>query len=93
MSDDRIFSRILTISNTKGLHARAAAKFVRLASEFDAKITVTRDGTHVDGRSIMGLLMLAASTGTRLELHAAGGAAERALAALAALVEAGFHDD
>ena len=93
MGDDRVYSRTLTISNSKGLHARAAAKFVQLASEFDAQITVVRDGTIVDGRSIMGLLMLAASPGTVIELQAAGREAEKALAALGGLVEAKFFED
>ncbi len=93
MGDDRVYSRTLTISNSKGLHARAAAKFVQLASDFDAQITVVRDGTIVDGRSIMGLLMLAASPGTVIELQAAGREAEKALAAIGGLVEAKFLED
>ncbi len=93
VGNDRVHTCQLTISNNKGLHARAAAQFVKLASEFDAKITVIRDGMSVDGRSIMGLLMLAAGKGTHLEICAEGNDSEQAIAALTALVEAKFHED
>ncbi len=93
LGDDRGHTCLLTIANSKGLHARAAAKFVKLASEFHAEITVTRDGTSVDGRSIMGLLMLAAGSGTILEVHAKGNDGKQAITALKALVEAKFHEN
>lgn len=93
LSDDPIHTCVLTIVNNKGLHARAAAKFVKLASEFDAQITVIRDNTCVDGRSIMGLLMLAAGRGTILEVHAKGEEGKQAIMALKALVEAKFHEN
>ncbi len=93
LGDDRVHTCQLIISNNKGLHARAAARFVKLASKFDAEITVIREGTSVDGRSIMGLLMLAAGKGTHLEICAEGNDSEQALAALTALVEAKFHED
>lgn len=86
-------ARRVTILNKRGLHARAAAKFVKLAAQFQAEVTVVKDGTAVSGRSIMGLMMLAASPGTDLQLTASGADAEAALAALAALVAAKFDED
>lgn len=85
--------RVVTIVNGRGLHARAAAKFVKLAAEFEAEVEVARDETRVAGSSIMGLMMLAAGPGTRLELSARGSEAAAALAALAALVERKFDED
>jgi len=85
--------RRVTILNKRGLHARAAAKFVKLAAQFQAEVTVTKDGTSVSGRSIMGLMMLAASPGTDLELSAIGPDAWAALSAIAALVAAKFDED
>ena len=85
--------RRVTILNKRGLHARAAAKFVKLAGQFQAEVTVTKDGTSVSGRSIMGLMMLAASPGTDLQLSAVGADAEAALTAIAALVAAKFDED
>lgn len=86
-------TRQVTIVNRRGLHARAAARFVKLAGEFDAEITVARDGTVVSGLSIMGLMMLAASPGAMLELRARGGQAAPALEAIAALIASGFDED
>lgn len=80
------------ICNQRGLHARAAARFVKLAFEFDAEIMVAKNGTSVSGRSIMGLMMLAAGPGTELEICATGPDAARAVAALAALVSGGFDE-
>lgn len=85
--------RTVTVVNARGLHARAAAKFVKLAAEFEAEIEVARDKTRVAGSSIMGLMMLAAAPGTRLEISAAGPDAAAALDALAALVERKFDED
>ena len=85
--------RRVTIVNRRGLHARAAARLVKLAGEFDAEITVAKDGTEVSGLSIMGLMMLAASPGAALELRARGGQAEPALEAIAALIASGFDED
>ena len=82
----------VTIVNERGLHARAAAKFVKLADQFAAAIEVTRNGTLVDGRSIMGLMMLAAGPGTELEITADGVDADEALQALADLVRRGFDE-
>src|SRR5262249_41988272 len=80
-------SRIATICNQRGLHARAAAKFVKLAGQFTADITVTKGETTVSGTSIMGLMMLAAGPGCDVELKASGPQAEAALNALALLIE------
>jgi phosphocarrier protein HPr len=85
--------RICTICNRRGLHARAAARFVKLAWDFDAEVTVAKNGTAVSGRSIMGLMMLAAGPGTAIELRATGPEAERAVAALAELICGGFDEE
>ncbi len=81
------------IVNRRGLHARASAKFVILASTFDAVVTVTKDGSSVTGTSIMGLMMLAAAPGDTVEIAATGAQADAALAALVALVEGKFGED
>ena len=86
-------SRAVDICNARGLHARASAKFVKLASNFDAEVTVSRDGQTVDARSIMGLMMLAAGPGCEIEITAEGPEAEGAVAALVELVEARFDED
>ena len=85
-------SRIVTVVNRRGLHARAAAKFVTMAERFGATVEVFRDGQSVSARSIMGLMMLGAGQGSQLELQADGWDAKEALEALAALVEAGFNE-
>ena len=85
--------RVVTISNQRGLHARAAAKFVKLAEAFDAEVSVERNGTKVPGGSIMALMMLAAGPGCELELCATGPQAEEALNALALLVLDGFGEE
>jgi phosphocarrier protein HPr len=81
------------ICNQKGLHARAAARFVKTAHRFDAEIWVRKNGTTVSGRSIMGLMMLAAGSGTELEISAAGREADDAVRTLAHLVECKFDED
>jgi phosphocarrier protein len=81
------------IVNERGLHARASAKFVKLASAFDAEVAVSRDGTSVDARSIMGLMMLAASIGSEVEITAEGPDQEEALKAILALVEVKFGEE
>jgi phosphocarrier protein HPr len=81
------------IVNKRGLHARASAKFVKLATEFDAEVRVSRDGQTVDARSIMGLMMLAAGPGCCIEVEAEGPEASAALAALTELVRSRFHED
>jgi len=84
--------RTVTICNKRGLHSRAAARFVKLAWQFDAEVTVAKNGAAVSGRSIMGLMMLAAGPGTTIELVATGRDAERAVTALAELVSHGFDE-
>jgi phosphocarrier protein HPr len=81
------------INNRLGLHARAAARFVQTANRFRARIGASRDGRVMDGKSILGMLLLAASEGTVLELSAEGDDAEAALAALALLVEGGLGEE
>ena len=85
--------RVVTICNQKGLHARAAARFVKTAHEFDAEIWVRKNGTVVSGRSIMGLMMLAAGIGSSIELTCSGRQAGEAMVALAALVEGKFGEE
>lgn len=87
-------SRTVTIVNLRGLHARAAARFVVMAERFGTPVEVSRDGETVSARSIMGLMMLGAGRGTRIVLQADadGWDAQEALDALAALVEAGFDE-
>jgi phosphocarrier protein len=87
-----VVSRVVTIPNKRGLHARAAAKFVTLAERFGAAVEVLRDGQSVSARSIMGLMMLGAGQGAAIELRAEGFDAREALDALAALVESGFDE-
>jgi len=87
------FCRTVTVCNERGLHARAAARFVTLAETLPAEIEVVRGDTTVPGRSIMGLMMLGAGPGTPLEIVTWGEGAEPALAALCALVEAGFEEN
>lgn len=84
--------REVTIQNRLGLHARAAARFVHTASRFQSRIVVSRDGRSMDGKSILGILLLAASQGVRLELAAEGEDEASALDALARLVEGGFGE-
>ena len=86
-------SKILRISNLRGLHARASAKFVQCAEGYDAQIMVSKDGHIVGGTSIMGLMMLAASTGSTIHVSATGRQAEQALAAISDLVEGKFGED
>ncbi len=85
--------RELEIVNKLGLHARAAARFVTTASGFESEITVRRDGREVNGKSIMGVMMLAAAKGTSIEVEANGSDAEPALAALEALVRERFGEE
>lgn len=86
-------SKTVTICNRRGLHARAAAKFVAAARGFSARVTVHRDGETVPGSSIMDLLMLAAGPGTSLTIEAEGEEAEEAVKQLAALIDSGFEED
>jgi phosphocarrier protein len=86
-------SATVDICNARGLHARASAKFVKLAAEFDAEVTVSKDGQSVDARSIMGLMMLAAGPGCCLEINAEGPEAPQAVEALKTLVNSRFHEE
>ncbi|MEO1837086.1 MAG: HPr family phosphocarrier protein [Akkermansiaceae bacterium] len=85
-------SKELTISNKLGIHARPAAQFVKMASQFDSEIRVEKDGEEIDGKSIMGLMMLAAGHGSILTVNAEGADAEEALNALEALVIRNFEE-
>jgi phosphocarrier protein len=86
-------SREIRITNKRGLHARASAKFVNLASEIDAKIDVEKDGNKVCGTSIMGLMMLGAAMGDSITIHVEGPCAEEALEKLVQLVEERFGEE
>jgi phosphocarrier protein HPr len=86
-------SRSVEICNRRGLHARASAKFVGMASELPAKVEVEKDGNRVCGTSIMGLMMLGAAMGDSVVIHAEGENAQAALEALIALVEDRFGED
>ncbi|MEJ8575029.1 HPr family phosphocarrier protein [Microbaculum marinum] len=86
-------TRTVEICNQRGLHARASAKFVKLAGTFDARVTVTRDDQTVAGTSIMGLLVLGAAPGCRIEIAATGPQARAAVEALSQLVETRFGEE
>ena len=86
-------SREVRIENQRGLHARASAKFVNLASQIDAKIEVEKDGNRVCGTSIMGLMMLGAAMGDSILIHVEGQGADEALHRLVALVEDRFGEE
>ena len=85
-------SCVVTITNSLGLHARAAARFVHTASAYRARIRVARGEREMDGKSIMGLLLLAAAQGTAITISATGADEQDAVAALCSLVERGFDD-
>ena len=85
--------RVLKIVNKKGLHARASAKFVQVAEQYEADIKVSRGHETVGGTSIMGLMMLAAGTGSTITISVSGPDAEQAMTALCALVQAGFGEE
>lgn len=84
---------LVKITNQKGLHARAAAAFVKLAETFNADIIVAKDGLEVCGKSIMGLMMLAAAKGSEIELKAKGKQSKKAINALTELINAKFNED
>ncbi|WP_423821436.1 HPr family phosphocarrier protein [Salinisphaera sp. SPP-AMP-43] len=85
-------TRELSIVNKLGLHARAASKFVTVASQFNARVTVVKDGREVSGKSIMGVMMLAAARGSTIQVTAEGDDAEEALDALDGLVADRFGE-
>ena len=88
-----VLSRSVAIVNQRGLHARAAARFVKLAAAFKADVSVAKNGTEVSGLSIMGLMMLAAGPGTTIEIRASGKDAAAALAALETLIANKFDEE
>jgi phosphocarrier protein HPr len=88
-----VISRTVDITNKRGLHARASAKFVTMASGLTAKVEVEKDGSRVVGTSIMGLMMLGAAIGDRITISATGEGAEQAVLALAELVESKFGEE
>jgi phosphocarrier protein len=86
-------SQEVTVVNLLGMHARAAAKFVHLATRYEARVKVARDRREMDGKSIMGILLLAAARGSTITISAEGIDERDAVAALVALVESGFGED
>ena len=86
-------SKQLEIKNRLGLHARAAAQLVQVASQFEADITITKEGQVVDGKSILGLMMLAAGQGSYIEVSASGAQAADALAAIERLMDQKFNEE
>ena len=86
-------SRSVTVVNQLGMHARAAAKFVHLATRFQSAVRVARDARQMDGKSIMGILLLAAACGSSLTISAEGSDEGEAVEALAALIASGFGED
>jgi len=90
---DEALERRLRIVNTKGLHARASAKFVQCTAKFEASVTVSKDGQSVAGTSIMGLMMLGAGPGSEVVVRASGNQAREALDALERLITTKFGED
>ena len=84
---------IAKITNKRGLHARASAKVVEASARFQSEITIAKDGTRVNGRSIMGLMMLAASLGSEILVEVKGPDADAAMTAMLALIEAKFGEE
>jgi phosphocarrier protein HPr len=90
---EQILEKSIIIRNKRGLHARASAKFVTVASQFDARVQVCKDGQCIGGTSIMGLMMLGAAPGDEISILTSGAQAQDALDALSALVDAKFNED
>jgi phosphocarrier protein HPr len=86
-------SRSVTVVNQLGMHARAAAKFVHLATKFESRVLVARDSRQMDGKSIMGILLLAAACGSSVTISAEGPDEGAAVEALADLIRSGFGED
>ncbi len=86
-------SQTFVIENELGLHARAATLLVQTANRYEAEVEVEKDGTRVNGKSIMGVLMLVAAKGTQISVHAEGPDAEEAVVAIAALIENKFNEE
>jgi phosphocarrier protein HPr len=91
--NDGPLTKSLEIRNRLGLHARAAAQLVQTATRYDADVTVTKDGQAVNGKSILGLMMLAAAQGSYVEVSASGRQAAEALAAIEQLLDEKFHEE
>ncbi len=89
---DPVVERVVRIQNRLGLHARPAAEFVKLSSRFRSHVSVEKDGLEVNGKSIMGVMMLAAECGSSLRIRATGPDSDRAVDALVGLVESGFGE-
>jgi phosphocarrier protein len=90
--ESKEYAKTVTVANVYGLHARPAAEFVKLASKFESEILVDKDGLEVNGKSIMGVMMLAAERGSVIEIRARGADAKEAVDALASLVADGFGE-
>jgi phosphocarrier protein HPr len=88
-----VTSQAVTVVNQLGMHARAAAKFVHLATRYESHVKVARDAREIDGKSIMGILLLAAARGSTITISADGQDERGAVAALVALVQSGFGED
>ena len=93
LTDPEFFTRELTVANKLGIHARPAAMFVKIANRFACDIFVEKDGEKINGKSIMGLMMLAAGPGSKLTLHVKGADAPTAIAELEALVKRKFDEE
>lgn len=93
MASDDLVSRTITIQNELGMHARAATKFVQLAGKFGCDVFISKDGHEVNGKSIMGVLMLVASKGSTVTVRARGERAAEAVAGLVKLIEDKFGED
>src|SRR5579885_2743327 len=91
--DGKTLTKEITIQNRLGLHARPAAMFVKVCSRYKADIWIEKDGEQVNGKSIMGLMMLAAGQGSKLRITCAGSDAERAVAEIEALMASKFNED
>ena len=91
--ENQDYAENVTIANACGLHARPAAEFVKLASKFQADVLVSKDALEVNGKSIMGVMMLAAEKGSTIRIRAQGTDAQQAVAALVCLVADGFGED
>ena len=90
---DQKIEKDISIMNRLGLHARPAAMFVRIASRYRSEVWVSKEGEEVNGKSIMGLMMLAAGQGSKLRIRCEGPDADKAMEELEALIKAGFNED
>ena len=92
-TDGQAFSKELTVLNKQGIHARPAARFVKTANQFVSDIFVEKDGEKINGKSIIGLMMLAAGPGSKFTVHASGTDAQKALVDIEALVKRKFDEE